>query len=197
MRVEPSVLDSSYVRDENVEEDVEEEDRQSLVRYKENINQAERTPFDKVMTQRTETMTREDIEDRELQAALDDNSVILQDIIARRRQDDESFPISTPSRIKNTVMTRSRRASVDRDGARARPRLVSLSSNGTGYGYDSGPETDGDYQSAEESAPPPGKSIMVPQPRKIDLDCFTPSGMENFKKICKLVSDGNQLEDKV
>ena len=94
-------------------------------------------------------------------------------------------------------MTRSRSASVDRDGARARPRSASLSSSGTGYGYDSGPETDCDYQSAEESAPPPGKSIMVPQPGKIDVDRFIPSGMENFKKVCKLVSDGNQLEDKV
>ena len=57
VRVEPSTLDSSYVREENVEEEIEEEDGQSLVQYKENINQAEKTPFGKVMTQRTETMT--------------------------------------------------------------------------------------------------------------------------------------------
>ena len=61
VRVEPSILDSSYVREEDVEEEVEEEDGQSLVHYEENIDQAERTPFGKVMTQRTETMTREEM----------------------------------------------------------------------------------------------------------------------------------------
>ena len=32
---------------------------------------------------------------------------------------------------------------------------------------------------------------------KIDVDRFMPSGMENFKKVFKLVSEGNQLEDRV
>ena len=64
-------------------------------------------------------------------------------------------------------MTRSRSASVDRDGAHACPRSASLSSSGTGYGYDSGPETYCDYQSAEETAPTNGKSIMFPHSVKI------------------------------
>ena len=38
LRVEPSPLDSSYVREE--EEEVEEEDGQSLKQYEENIDQA-------------------------------------------------------------------------------------------------------------------------------------------------------------
>ena len=95
----------------------------------------------------------------------------------------------------NTVMTRSRTDSVG--GAHARPRSASLSLSGTGYGYDSGLDTDGDYQSAEESAPHQGKSILVPHPGKISVDKFVPSGMENFKNVCELVSEGNQLEDRV
>ena len=60
LRVETSVLDSSYVREEkeeNVEESSDEEDTPSLKQYKANIDRAERTPFGKIMTQRTETMS--------------------------------------------------------------------------------------------------------------------------------------------
>ena len=203
LRVETSVLDSLYVREEieeNVEGSSDEEDNPSLKQYEANISRAERTPFRQIMTQRTETMSQEEFEDQQLREALDSTHSIVKDIKARRErerreQDEESFPLATSTRVMNTVMTRSRTDSVG--GARAHHRSASLSSSGTGYGYDSGPETECDYQSAEESAPPPGKSIMVPQPGKIDVDNFIPSGMENFKKVCKLVSDGNHLEDKV
>ena len=145
-------------------------------------------------------MSQEEFEDQQLREALDVTHSIVKDIEARRErekreQDEESFPLATSTRVMNTVMTRSRTDSVG--GARARHRSASMSSSRTGYGYDSGPDTDGDYESAEESAPHQGKSILVPQPGKISVDKFVPSSMENFKNVCKLVSEGNQLEDRV
>ena len=194
LRVETTVLDSTYVReeiDDDVERSSDEENASNIRRYEANISQAERTPFRQMMTE-TITMSQEEIEDQQYLEALESSHSLAKEIIAkrererranrRREQGEENFPLSASTRVMNTVMTRSRAESVD--GARARHCLASLSSCGTGLGDESGHDTDGDYQSAEELAPYHGKSILTPQPGKISVNDFLPNSMENFKKAC-------------
>ena len=90
LRVEMSVLDSLQVREEieeNVEGSSDEEDDPSLKQYEANINRAERTPFRQIMTQRTETISQEELEDQQLREALDSTHSIVKDIKARREQE--------------------------------------------------------------------------------------------------------------
>ena len=113
----------------------------------------------------------------------------------QQRQDAESrlrnrSPATPRSASRDS--SASRNSSADRNGARS--RNYSGTSVDTGGDYSSG--QDEYFSAGEEEKRPNGRSILTSS-NKIGLKDFQPTGFNNFPQVCKLLTDGDQLERKV
>ena len=187
-------LDYKVDLEQNTVENSLDEERESLLQFRENIARAEALPFHKIMEQGAESFSPGDLENRELETELEKTNKLVRRMRLQREREEETdvhpFPRST--KTKGLVPMRSRSNSTEHGGARA--RTFSESSTETGPRYSSGQE---EYYSAEENTQTHGRSIIASRTEKIGLSEFQPVGFENFDNVCRLVSDGNQLEHKV
>ena len=150
------------------------------------------------MTQETGHPFSEDWGESEIEANLNETDGWVKSLMLQREREREreketdAHPFPRP-RENSSVNSRPRKSTEGYGGARA--RSYSESSNETGPGYSSGQD---DYQTAdEENAPIHGRSIIASRHTKISLSEFQPIGFNNFETVCRLVSDGRQLEEKV
>ena len=97
------LLDLSYEADSernNVEDSLEEE-RQSILQFKDNVARAEARPFNKIMEQSEESFSQEDFENRKLETELEKTNKMIRKLrLLKERVPTISKKIKIPRSLK-------------------------------------------------------------------------------------------------